>query len=166
MGDYMPIIYFNKKHIGKIAAIAVCAVMLTVICFIIGSERRSAVPEYATSDEAGRYFTEVSDIKSRVKFFKQLKITIKPDSEKKDTIIIPENFNITYNYYNKLQKKAGLKLEPFKGCKVERAVYELKKGGYVTILVYKGNVIAGHIERGIYGETYRPLTRLKNGKTG
>lgn len=163
----MPIMYFNRKNAVKFAVIILCAVMLTGICFLIGSERKSAVAEYASGDETGRYFTEVSDIKSRIKFFKQFNIKILPESEKKDTVTIPEKFDITYKYYNRLQKKAGLDLERFKGCEVERAVYKLKKDGYVTILVYKGSVIAGHIESGIFKEAYRPLVKQdKNGKTG
>ena len=166
MGDYMPIIYINKKHIGKIAVITVCALMLTGICFLIGAERKGSVAEDASSDETGRYFTEVSDINSRIKFFKQFNLGIIPKSEKKDKVTVPEKFNITYKYYNSLQKKAGLDLERFKGCEVERAVYKLKNGGNVTILVYKGSVIAGHIESGLYKEAYRPLVKDKNGKTG
>lgn len=163
----MPVIYFNKKKAVKFTAVAVCAVLLIGMCFIIGSERKGAVPEYATCDEIGRYFTEVSDIKSRIKFLKQFDIEIEPKSEKKDKVIIPSKFNVTYKYYNSLQKQTGLNLEAFKGCKVERAVYKMKSGGNVTLLIYKGHVIAGHIESGIYGETYRPLViEDKDGKTG
>lgn len=161
----MPIIYINKKHIGKIAALLLCAVLLTVICFLVTSERKGFVAETASGDETGRFFTEVSDMKSRLKFFNQFNIKIKPDSEIKDKITIPEKFNVTYKYYNSLQKQAGFNLENFKGVKVERAVYRMKTGELVTILIYKGNVIAGHIESGIYGETYRPLIKEKNGKT-
>ncbi len=163
----MPIIYINKKHIGKILAVILCAVMLTGICFLIGSERKGSVAEYASNDETGRFFTEVSDIKSREKFFKQFGIKIKPKTEYKDEVTIPEKFNVTYKYYNTLQKQAGFNLEKYKGAKVERAVYGIREGEHVTILIYKGNVIAGHIESGVYGETYKPLTKgRKNGKTG
>ncbi|MCH5303520.1 MAG: DUF4830 domain-containing protein [Ruminococcus sp.] len=153
----MPVIYFNKKKMVKFTAVAVCAALLIGMCFLIGSERKGAVREFATCDEIGRYFTEVSDIKSRVEFLKQFGIEIYKKSEKKDTITIPNTFNVTYKYYNKLQKDAGLDLEMFKGCEVERAVYKMKTGGNVTLLIYKGHVIAGHIESGIYGQTYRPL---------
>lgn len=163
----MPIICFNKKHFGKIAAIAICAVLLTGICFFIGSGRNAVSAGSATNDEVGRFFTEVNDTHSIVEFFKQFNIDVKPESEIKDEIIVPEKFNITYKYYNTLQKQAGFNLERFKGVKAERSVFTMKKGGKVTILIYKGKVIAGHIESGIYGETYRPLTgECKNGKTG
>ncbi len=163
----MPIIYFNKKHFIKLAAAAVCALTLTGICFLIGSERGGSAEEYASSDEIGRFFTEVSDTKSREEFFAQFGIKIKPKSEIKDEVIIPEKFNVTYKYYNTLQKQAGFNLEKYKGVKAERAVYTVRDGEKATILIYKGNVIAGHIESGTYGETYKPLTKWsKNGKTG
>jgi hypothetical protein len=161
----MPIIYINKKHIGKIAAVLLCAFLLTAVCFLVTSERKGSVAETASNDETGRFFTEVSDMKSRLKFFNQFNIKIKPGSEIKDEITVPEKFNVTYKYYNTLQKQAGFNLEKFKGVKAERAVYRMKTGELVTILIYKGNVIAGHIESGIYGETYKPLTKAKNGKT-
>lgn len=163
----MPVIYFNKKHVGKFAALAVCTVILIGICFFIGNMRKASIEKYATNDEIGRFFTEVSDINSRVEFFNQFKIKIKPKSEMKDEVRIPEKFNVTYKYYNSLQKQAGFNLENYKGVKAQRAVYTVRDGEKVTILIYKGKVIAGHIESGIYGETYRPLTKWsKNGKTG
>ena len=163
----MPIIYFNKKHFGKIAAIALCAVLLTGICFLIGSGHKGVAVKSATNDEVGRFSTEVKDNNSKIEFLKQFNIDVKPESEIKDEITVPEKFNITYKYYNTLQKQAGFNLENYKGVKAERSVFTMKKGGKVTILIYKGNVIAGHIESGIYGETYRPLTgEYKNGKTG
>lgn len=123
--------------------------------------------DYATNDEVGRFFTEVSDIQSKVKFFEQFKIEIKPASEYEDEIIIPEKFNVTYKDYNLIQKQTGFDLEKYKGVKVKRAVYSMKSGGKAVILIYKGNVIAAHIESGLYGESYKPLTKGKDyGKTG
>ncbi len=162
----MPIVYFNKKHFGKIALAAVCLLMITGVCLLVGSERKGAVLEYATNDEVGRFSTEVSDIQSKVGFFEQFGIKIKPASEYKDEIIIPEKFNVTYKDYNRIQKQTGFNLENFKGVKARRFVYTIKSGGKAVILVYKGNVIAGHIESGVYGESYKPLIKGKQyGKT-
>lgn len=166
----MAIIYFNKKHTGKIALFLLCALLLTGVCFLISSERKGSVAEYATNDETGRFFTEVSDTPSIIKFFQQFDIEIKPGSELLDEIKIPEKFNVTYKDYNALQKRTGFDLEKYKGVKARRSVYTMKSGGKAVIIVYKGSVIAGHIESGIYGESYRALTdytqkRKNNGTT-
>lgn len=161
----MPIVYINKKHYIKIAAFVVCALMFIGICFLITNGRKNFAAGYATNDEIGKFSTAVSDIPSRVKFFKQFNIDIKPSSEIKSKITIPEKFNKAYKYYNTLQKQAGFNLEKYKGLSAERAVYSIKKNGTVTILIYKGNVIAGHIESGVYGETYKPLTGLLGNET-
>lgn len=161
----MQAVYFNKKRIGKTVLIALCAALVFAVCFLIDTKRDTAVPEYVVSQKNGRIFTEVSDIKSREKFFKQFSINIIPESEKKDKVIIPEKFTSVYKSYNRIQKKAGFDLEKYKGIKVERARYTLKDSGKAVILVHRGSVIAGHRFSGIYGEKYSPLIKqVKNGK--
>ena len=145
--------------------IILLAALIFAVCFIIDAGRDTAVPEYVVSGKNGRIFTEVSDIESRKKFFKQFAIEILPESEKKDKVIIPEKFTAVYKSYNRLQKKSGFNLEKYKGIKVERARYALKGGGKAEILVHRGSVIAGHRCSGIYGEKYSPLIKqVKNGK--
>lgn len=74
-----------------------------------------------------------------------------------EEITIPYVFNDTYIKYNELQKKQGLDLEPFKGRTSIRYIYSLKNhkiddtDAYITIIVYKGRVIAGHISTGVEG---------------
>lgn len=75
-------------------------------------------------------------------------------------VIIPSEFNDTYEAYNVLQKNQSLDLEPYKGFRVKKWVFDIKNypdypadGGYIraTLLVYDGNVIGGDIassERG------------------
>ena len=159
----MVVFSFNKKRGAKIAVISVFAVFLSVLCVIIALERREAVPDYATADEVGRYFTEAADTKAQAQFLKQFGIKVNTSTKKADKIIIPADFDDIYEEYNELQKAIGLDLSPFRGEQVSRVVYRLRdKEKYVTLLIFKAHVIGGHLSTGVYGDGYEAL----NGKTG
>ncbi len=61
-------------------------------------------------------------------------------------VTIPYEFNHTYNKYNELQKKHGLDLSKYKGKECVLCMYSLKdEKKYLSIVVYKGRVIGGHL---------------------
>ena len=69
-------------------------------------------------------------------------------------VIIPSEFNDTYEAYNVIQKNQGLDLEPYKGFRAKKWIFEVKNypeypadSGYIraTLLVYDGAVIGGDI---------------------
>ena len=159
----MVVFSIGKRRGVKIAIISVFAVFLTVLCVVIALEKKEAVPDYATADEIGRYFTEASDTDAQVKFLTQFGIRVNTKTKKSDEVTIPADFKDVYNEYNELQKQAGLDLSPFRGEQVSRVVYKLKdKEKYVTLLIFKAHVIGGHLSTGVYGDGYEAL----NGKTG
>lgn len=159
----MVVFSFNSKRAVKAAVVTVCAVFLVVLCVIIAMEKKTAVPEYATADEIGRYFTEAADTEMQEEFLEQFGIKVDTKSKTSDKIIIPKSFDDVYEEYNGLQKLIGLDLSPFKGGEANRVVYKMKdKEKYVTLLIFKGHVIGGHLSTGIYGDGYEAL----NGKTG
>ena len=160
MGDNMLVFSIVKRRAIKVAAIFVCAVFLIVLCAVIAFERKTAVPDFATADEVGRYSTNAADTKAQVKFLSQFGIKIDKDSKKTDNIKIPESFNEVYEDYNKLQIEEGLDLKPFRGEQVSRVVYKLnKKEGYATMLVFRGRVIGGHLSTGEYGDGYEAFNK-------
>ena len=154
----MVVFTLAKKRAAKIAVISVFAVFLTVLCVVIALERKEAVPDYATADEIGRFFTEAADTDAQVEFLTQFKIKADTKTKRTDTITIPVNFDEIYTSYNELQKQAGLDLSPFKGEQVSRVVFKLKdKEKYVTLLIFKAHVIGGHLSTGVYGDGYEAL---------
>ncbi len=160
----MVVFSFNKKRGVKIAVIAALSVFLTALCAVIAFERKAAVPDYATADEIGRYFTEASDTKAQVGFLAQFGIRVNPKTKKSDKVTIPADFNGVYDDYNELQKAIGLDLCPFRGERVSRVVYRLAdKDKYATLLIFNAHVIGGHLSTGIYGDGYEALNY---GKTG
>ena len=64
---------------------------------------------------------------------------------------VPEKFDDYYTNYNALQKSQGYDLSEYKGIRIQEYVYLLKdftlsgRKAYMTILMYKGEVIGGHI---------------------
>lgn len=90
----------------------------------------------------------------RIAFFSQFGHTVKQDPVQVKEIIIPYEFDETYEEYNKLQKSQGLDLEKYKGKRVKLWSYEITNyPGYEgtdgvirgNILVYDTVVIAGDV---------------------
>lgn len=148
----------GKKKVIKIAVIVLLAVCLALGCAVIMGDSRQLVLSSASCDEAGVYSTAAGDMREQVEFLGQFNITVEPKSRRKDSVVIPETFNNTYKQYNRLQQKAGLNLLPYKGKEASRITYKIKDSkNYVTLLIYKGYVIGGHVGSGIYGQGYKPL---------
>ena len=159
----MVVFSFSKRRGAKIAVICIFAVFLTALCVIIALEKKQAVPDFATADEIGTYFTEAADSDAQAKFLAQFGIRIDKKGKKSDKVKIPVSFDEVYDEYNGLQRAVGLDLKPFRGEQVSRVVYKLKdKKKYVTLLIFKAHVIGGHLSTGIYGDGYEAL----NGTTG
>lgn len=140
-------------------AVMICFVfVLMLACSLVLGHGNEITLSTATCDEVGSYSTDASDTKEQAEFLQQFNIKVVKKSRVKDKVLIPETFNKTYKDYNKLQNKIGLNLLSYKGKEVNRVVYKTKSSKYyVTLLVYKGHVIGGHIFSGIYGELYKPL---------
>lgn len=112
----------------------------------------------ATSDEVSQYSLKADDKQQRLEFFCQLDIKVDEKTEICDSVRIPDNFNAVYDEYNALQRKIGLDLRPYSGKTAERFTYRVKdSGNCVVLLIYKGNVIGGHITDGIWGSRNYPL---------
>lgn len=152
----MVVFSFNKKA-GKAAMIAVFAALLIMLCALISCERKDKIPPTSSNDEVGEFFTEVSDSDSLGEFLAQfgLKAAQKPLIE--DEVTIPSDFGEQYISYNKLQKKAGFDLSRFKGVTVNRVTLR-GDNQRITLLIYKGHIIGGHLSTGEFGDSYKPLT--------
>lgn len=90
----------------------------------------------------------------RIAFFSQFGYEISEDPLEVKEVVIPAEFDETYEEYNSVQKSQGLDLSKYKGKRVKMWSYAVKNyPGYETtddnirgnILVYEGIVVGGDI---------------------
>lgn len=89
-----------------------------------------------------------------ISFLSQFGWTVNEEPVEVREVIIPSDFNDTYTAYNVIQKNQELDLEPFKGFRAKKWIFEIKNYpgypadcGYIraTLLVYDGTVIGGDV---------------------
>ena len=86
----------------------------------------------------------------RVAYLKACGWEVDPDSCEMREVIIPEDFDETYQNYVDLQARQGFDLARLRGKRVKQAIYTVTNypGGEEVIaelLIYRGNVAAGDI---------------------
>lgn len=98
--------------------------------------------------------TKATDESERIAFLSQFGWKVNEDPIEVTEVIIPSEFNDTYKAYNEIQKKQSMDLEPYKGQRAKKWVYEIKNYpgypsdcGYIraTILVVDGMVVGGDV---------------------
>ena len=128
-------------------AIFMLLVLVASVLFFAERKNSSATTEGAISIRA-------SDEKQRTQFLSQFGWDFDTEPVQVEEIIIPEEFDETYENYNELQKKQGFNLEDYKGANAKKWTYNINnfpdyenKKDYVqaNIIVYNGNVIAADI---------------------
>lgn len=152
---------FNLKVTDskKVFAIfAVASVAVAVVCIISMISVQSSLPDTATCDELGCYSLKLDKDDEQCAFLQQFGLSPVKITDSCE-VIIPTEFNDTYEQYNELQKEIGLDLEKFKGKSAQKITYELKnsKTKFAVLLIYKGKVIGGHLTNGEYGSENLPL---------
>ena len=102
---------------GKIlvAALALCCVALVIIVAVAGSGGTVA----ANAD----YVTKTND--ERVDFLKDFGWEVENDPVSVSDIVIPTNFDATYDTYNNIQLAQGLDLSKYKGEKAVKYTYKV-----------------------------------------
>ncbi len=124
--------------------------LFAVIGGIISVSQTASMP----ASKVGEVNMRASNAEERIAFFSQFGWEISADPLEVKEVVIPTEFDETYEEYNNLQKSQGLDLEKYKGKRVKMWSYEVKNyPGYEAldgvihgnILVYEGIVIAGDI---------------------
>ncbi len=87
-----------------------------------------------------------------IRFLNDFGWEIKPVRLERVTVKLPEKIDDVYSEYNKLQKEAGLDIEPYMGKKCIRYTYEVLNYPYeideqirANVLVCGNKIIAGDI---------------------
>lgn len=139
-----------KSKALKNAALAVFAVALAAIgaVYFVGT-----ASERPVSKQNG-VILRAGTAEERTAFFSQFGWEIAEDPVCVKEVIIPPEFDETYQKYNELQKQQGLDLEKYKGARVKHWSFKIKNyPGYENdsekirgnILVLDGIVVGGDI---------------------
>lgn len=127
---------------------AVIAVFVAVFIFVSHGNKN------VTSSTKNGISLKAGDSEERIAFLSQFGWEVSNDPLEVSEIIIPYEFDETYEKYNELQSQQNFDLSKYKGVRVKRWTYEiLNYPGYenfdglirANILVYDGKVIGGDV---------------------
>ena len=141
-----------KKIIAALAAVAGVIIAL-ILLFGGNSSASTAAPSVAGND-------------GRVAFLKDLGWEVSASPKESGQVRIPQEANEVFDRYNGLQKSAGYDLSQFAGKTVMRYVYQVSnfpgatEPVYVTVLVYKNQIIGGDITNTAADGSMHPLIAL------
>ncbi len=134
----------KSKHI-KVALLAIFVVITVISLFILSQD----------SQQTGKSGMSIkaSSHEERMAFLSQYGWEIDEEPVEVQEVIIPTEFDDTYNAYNEIQKAQGFDLTVYAGERVKRWTYTIKNyKGYenkdcirTNILVYDGLVIGGDV---------------------
>lgn len=135
----------KSKHI-KVGLLLLFVIVTAVSLFVLARDSK----ETAKNDGAS---IKASTHEERMSFLSQYGWEVDEEPVEVTEVIIPSEFDNTYNAYNEIQKKQGFDLLPFAGMRVKRWTYTVKNyPGYennscirVNVLVYDGLVIGGDV---------------------
>ena len=136
----------SKLKAVAAAALAVVLVTLGAVYFVSKSENRPAVKQNGISLKA-------STEEERIAFFSQFGWQVDEEAVEVKEVVIPEEFDETYQKYNEVQELQGLDLEKYKGTRVKFRSYKitnypgLENSDNIrgNILIYDGCVIGGDV---------------------
>ena len=144
----MFVISMKSEKLKKYLIIAlVCA--LTTIGGII-----SVTKDSTPAAKVGGVNMRAGTAEERIAFFSQFGYDISEDPLEVKEVVIPTEFDETYNKYNEIQKSQGLDLSKYRGKRVKMWSFAIKNyPGYETtdgtirgnILVYDGVVVGGDV---------------------
>ena len=150
-------IKLTKKKV--FAALFAAAIVLAVIIAVSSGGGGASAP--AGADAPENVLAATND--QRVEFLKFFGLNPKPDPVEIIEVIIPSEFDETYEGYNNLQKSAGFDLAGQKGKKVKKWTYEIidfpgsSSPVQATLLVLDGKVVGGDIAEIAVGGFQRSL---------
>lgn len=137
-----------KLRPGRIVlgAVAVVLVIGAVVTLSGLADTRQAQAAPAIANPKG-----VKTNEDRVAYLESFGWTVVPDAIAVEELLIPEEFDKTYDEYLALQSEQGFDLTKYKGERVKRYAYEItnyptgETGVQAGLLIYKNTVIGGEV---------------------
>ena len=143
------LIWTAKLRRGRLAAGA--AALLLALC---GAAVLSGVLSAGDVDAVSPAPASPKGIKTnedRVAYLESYGWTVSPEAVSVEELLIPEEFDETYDQYLALQAQQGFDLTQYKGKRVKRYTYEVtnypsgESGVEAGLLIYKNTVVAGEV---------------------
>jgi len=97
---------------------------------------------------------EVSGLRrdaDRIAYLEGFGWSVTPSPVSVETLLVPEEFDSSYNEYLALQSEQGFDLLPYRGKKITRYTYDItnyptgETGVQASLLIYKNTIIGGEI---------------------
>ena len=135
----------NKPRLIIILCVVICVLVAGVL--VLNSRK-----EPVSNGNSINYTAKTAN--DCISFLSQFGWSVNEEPVEVREVIIPSEFNDTYEAYNAIQKNQGLDLEPYKSYRAKKWVFEIKNYpdypadcGYIraTLLVFEGVVIGGDV---------------------
>ncbi|MDR1464366.1 MAG: DUF4830 domain-containing protein [Oscillospiraceae bacterium] len=140
-------VYSVKSSKLKLVALILVVVAAVTALVLLTRGNKPAV-------KSGSIRLSAANAAERLAFLSQFGWQVSEDPIEVTEVIIPAEFDKTYQKYNEIQKAQSLDLRKYSGKRVKRWTYEVKnypgyenKSGIVqaNLLIYEGSVIGGDI---------------------
>lgn len=142
-------IWTAKLRRGKIVAgaVAVC-VLVGAVALVGGALAARGVDAVSPSPMSPKGVKTAED---RVAYLESYGWKVSPDPVSVEELLIPEEFDETYDQYLALQSGQGFDLTKYQGKRVKRYTYEVtnyptgETGVQAGLLLYKNTVVGGEV---------------------
>lgn len=142
-------IWTAKLRRGRLAAGA--AALLLALCGAVVLAGGLSSGEVDAVSPAPASPKGIKTNEDRVAYLESYGWTVSPEAVSVEELLIPEEFDETYDQYLALQSEQGFDLTKYQGKRVKRYTYEItnyptgETGVQVGILVYKNTVVGGEV---------------------
>jgi len=142
-------IWTAKLHRGRLLAGAVALVVLCGAAALVGGALSARGVDAVSTTPASPKGIKTNE--DRVAYLESYGWQVSADPIAVEELLIPDEFDETYDQYLALQSEQGFDLTKYQGKRVKRYTYEItnyptgETGVRVGILVYKNTVVGGEV---------------------
>ena len=142
-------IWTAKLRRGRLAAGA--AALLLALCVAVVLAGGLSPGEVDAVSPAPANPKGIKTNEDRVAYLESYGWAVSPEAVSVEELLIPEEFDETYDQYLALQAQQGFDLTQYKGKRVKRYTYEVtnypsgESGVEAGLLIYKNTVVAGEV---------------------
>ena len=142
-------IWTAKLHRGRLLAGAVALVVLCGAAALVGGAPPARGGDAVSTTPASPKGIKTNE--DRVAYLESYGWQVSADPIAVEELLIPDEFDETYDQYLALQSEQGFDLTKYQGKRVKRYTYEItnyptgETGVQVGILVYKNTVVGGEV---------------------
>lgn len=134
----------GRIALGLAAVVVVCGAVLAV-SGLLGDRGAEAVSANPASPKG------IKTNEDRIAYLESYGWSVSPQALAVEELLIPEEFDATYDQYLALQADQGFDLSKYRGKRIKRYSYEItnypsgETGVQAALLIYKNTVIGGEV---------------------